>query len=289
MKRVLVTGASGFIGSHCVPLLAEAGYEVHGVVPEGVGPNASGVTWHAADLLEPDQVHRLLADVSPTHLLHLAWLVAPGEYWKSTENLRWLQSSLDLAREFADAGGERSVMAGTCAEYAQSAEPLVEGVTPLRPMTLYGACKSALHAATDAYFAERGVSSAWGHIFYLYGPGEHPNRLVPSVIRALTEGKTFVCQHPNDIRDFLHVDDVASAFVALLGSAIEGAVNIASGEPTTVGSLVNIVAVGLGQVASVVVGSASRLRDEIGWVPKLGNDTGIAATIAWWERQGIAG
>ena len=87
MNRVLVTGASGFIGSRCMPLLAGAGYEVHGVVPEGVEPNASGVTWHVADLLEPDQVLRLFADVRPTHLLHLAWLVAPGEYWKSTEKV----------------------------------------------------------------------------------------------------------------------------------------------------------------------------------------------------------
>ena len=292
MSRVLVTGASGFIGSHCVPLLVEAGYDVHGVVPEGVEPQADGVTWHTADLLEREQVRRLMADVRPTHLLHLAWFVAPGEFWRSPENLRWLQSGLDLARSFADVGGERSVMAGTCVEYAPSIEPLLEGVTPLRPTTLYGACKAALHLSSSAYYEERGVSRAWGHIFYLFGPAEHPSRLVPSVIGALRAGTTFVCHHPRDVRDFLHVEDVASAFVALLGSEVEGDVNIASGVPTKVGDLVAVVAEVLGRPELVdcssaapeesrIVGDSGRLRTEVGWTPRFGLKDGIEDSVRW--------
>jgi nucleoside-diphosphate-sugar epimerase len=296
MRRVLLTGATGFIGSNCLPLLLEAGYDVHAVVPEGTETGDARATWHTADLLEARQLHTLLTEVKPSHLLHLAWFVAPGEFWRSTENVRWLQSSLDLAREFADAGGERSVMAGTCAEYAQSNEPLVESVTPLRPTTLYGACKTALHVSSAALLSERGVSNAWGHIFYLYGPREHPSRLVPSVIQALTAGEVFVCQHPDDVRDFLHVEDVASAFVDLLGSEVDGAVNIASGQATRIGSIVDGVAAALGrtesspcdsstQAVSTIVGSASRLRDEVGWAPKWTLDEGLAETIAWWEHQ----
>lgn len=296
MSRVLLTGATGFIGSNCLPQLIEAGYEVHAVVPEGVEPDGKQAHWHTADLLDGEQVHALVGEVRPSHLLHLAWFVTPGEFWRSTENLRWLQSGLDLAGEFASAGGERSVMAGTCAEYALSTDPLVEGVTPLRPTTLYAACKSALHVSSAAYFAERGVSSAWGHVFHLYGPREHPSRLVPSVIHALTEGETFVCQHPNDVRDFLHVEDVARGFVELLGSSVQGDVNIASGEPTRVGFIVNLVATALGRnelvsydstakTLSPIVGNASRLRDEVGWAPKWAADQGIAATISWWRRQ----
>jgi nucleoside-diphosphate-sugar epimerase len=296
MSRVLVTGASGFIGSHCVPLLVEAGYDVHGVVPEGVEPQAAGITWHSADLLERDQVRQLMDEVRPTHLLHLAWFVEPGEFWRSSENLRWLQSGLDLVRSFADAGGERSVMAGTCVEYAPSTEPLLEGVTPIGPTTLYGACKAALHLSSSAFYEERGVSRAWGHIFYLYGPREHPGRLVPSVISALGEGTTFVCQHPHDVRDFLHVEDVASAFVALLGSEVEGAVNIASGEPTAVGELVTTLAGVMGRPDLVdcsavapeqsrIVGDNGRLRNEVGWRPRFDLDSGLAATVGSWMRD----
>jgi nucleoside-diphosphate-sugar epimerase len=300
VSRVLLTGATGFIGSNCLPLLLEAGCEVHAVVPEGAEYGDARARWHTADLLDAGQVHSLLAHVRPSHLLHLAWFVAPGEYWRSTENMRWLQSGLDLAREFADAGGERSVMAGTCAEYATSNEPLVEGVTPLRPTTLYGACKTALHVSSAAYFSERGVSSSWGHIFYLYGPHEHPRRLVPSVIRALTAGETFVCQHPNDVRDFLHVEDVASAFVALLGSEVQGDVNIASGEPISVGDLVAAVAQAVDRPdlvdyrptvpeASRIVGDNSRLRREVGWAPRLSRGEGIERTAGWWLSESKRG
>lgn len=300
MSRVLVTGASGFIGSHCVPLLVEAGYDVHGVVPEGVEPNAGGVDWHTADLLDPDQLHRLLADVRPTHLLHLAWFVAPGDYWASPENVRWLKAGLDLAREFADAGGERSVMAGTCAEYDQASSPLVEEVTPLRPTTLYGAAKASLHLTSAAYFAERGVSAAWAHVFYLYGPRENPGRLVPSVIRALLAGERFECSHPNDVRDFLYVEDVAGAFVRLLGSEAEGSVNIASGQGTTVGQLVAELASEIGRPELVVcdpsgagssetVGSNRRLADEVGWTPGWSMRRGTTAAVDWWKGQAREG
>jgi nucleoside-diphosphate-sugar epimerase len=296
MSRVLVTGESGFIGSHCVPLLVDAGYDVHGVEPEGLEPQAAGVTWHTADLLERDQVQRLMDEVRPTYLLHLAWFVAPGEFWRSPENLRWLQSGLDLTRSFADVGGTRSVMAGTCVEYAPSTEPLLEGVTPIGPTTLYGACKAALHLASSAYYEERGVSRAWGHVFYLYGPREHPGRLVPSVISALREGTTFVCQHPHDVRDFLHVEDVASAFVALLGSEVQGAVNIASGEPTAGGELVTALAGVMGRTDLVdcsaaapeqsrIVGDNGRLRNEVGWRPRFDLDSGLAATVGSWMRD----
>lgn len=296
MKRVLLTGATGFIGASCVPLLLDAGYEVHAVTPDVVEAFDERVHWHRADLLDAAATGALLEDVRPSHLLHLAWFVAPGEYWRSTENLRWLQAGLDLARGFAEVGGKRSVMAGTCAEYETSSMPLVEGVTPLRPTTLYGACKTALHLASASYFAEQSVSSAWAHIFYLYGPREYPNRLVPAVMRALIAGDIFECIHPDDVRDFLYVEDVAAAFVAVLDSEVEGDVNIASGEPLSVGALVVEVANEVGRPeliscavgsgpSGIIVGDSARLSNEVGFCPRRTRREGVAATVAWWKSQ----
>ena len=84
MKRVIVTGASGFIGRHTLPHLAEAGFEVH------------PISSRDADLLDERSRRDLFARFRPTHLLHLAWYVPPGKYWTSLENIRWLQASLDL-------------------------------------------------------------------------------------------------------------------------------------------------------------------------------------------------
>lgn len=300
MKRALVTGGTGFIGSNCVPMLLDAGYEVHAVVPVGVAFGDDRAIWHVGDLLDAEQRDALLGEIKATHLLHLAWFVAPGEFWRSPENLRWLEASLDLARGFADNGGVRSVMAGTCAEYEPSMKPLVEGASPLRPSTLYGACKLALHYASAAYFAERGVSSAWAHLFYLYGPREYPGRLVPSVISALRAGEEFRCSHPADVRDFLYVEDVAGGLVQLLQSEVEGDVNVASGEPTTVGGLVTEIASLLGRndlvqcadteaSGSVIVADNSRLAKEVGWKPRSAAREALEATVAWWKLEVGAG
>src|SRR4051794_12940479 len=100
MKRVLVTGASGFIGRHCLPALSARGFDVHAIHATGTPGIES--TWHRVDLIEPVQMRRLLDEVQPTHLLHLAWYVDHGKYWTSTENLRWIEASLSLLRGFVE-------------------------------------------------------------------------------------------------------------------------------------------------------------------------------------------
>src|ERR1051326_2699109 len=117
MRKVLLTGARGFLGQSCLSLLQAEGFEVHAVSSSGTTDPGSDVRWHQADLLDSDQVADLLADVEPSHLLHLAWYAARGRCWSSTENVRWIRASLNLLQSFTEQGGERVVMAGTCAEY----------------------------------------------------------------------------------------------------------------------------------------------------------------------------
>src|SRR2546427_1711413 len=99
--RVLVTGASGFIGRHCIPYLLEAGHEVHAAVRTPV--KISGPIWHPVDLLSPGASSRLISTVEPEALLHLVWYTAHGEYWTSSENLRWVSASLELIHASAAA------------------------------------------------------------------------------------------------------------------------------------------------------------------------------------------
>ena len=115
------------------------------------------MTWHRADLLDREQTSALMKAVAPTHLLHFAWYAEPGKYWHSEENLRWVEASLRLLRAFAGAGGRRIVIAGTCAEYAWTREThCKEESTPLRPATLYGSAKHALHLVARSHAAETG-------------------------------------------------------------------------------------------------------------------------------------
>src|SRR6185437_8481597 len=206
MKRLLITGATGFVGRPALELLVRNGYELHAVARKRQ-PAHPGVQWHTWDLHDENSVPTLFADVKPTHMLHFAWYAEHRKYWTAPENVDWLEASLAMMRAFKHYGGHRIVVAGTCAEYAWDTNGFcTEGVTPLRPRTLYGNCKNALQASLSAYSREVGLSSAWGRIFFPYGPHEYPSRLVPSVIRSLLKGEVARCTSGEQIRDFIHVE-----------------------------------------------------------------------------------
>jgi nucleoside-diphosphate-sugar epimerase len=297
--RVLVTGAAGFIGRHALPLLQAGGYEVHAVDVTAPADPVPAIHWHRGDLLDALQTDRLLAEVRPSHLLHFAWYAKPGEYWNSLENIRWVEASLHLLTAFHLQGGQRVVMAGTCAEYDWSQGDCSEEATPLSPTSLYGACKNALQTLLGEFSRVTGLSSAWGRIFFLYGPGEPPQRLVSSVILHLLRKEPAPCSHGRQVRDFLHVEDVASAFVSLLASSVRGPVNIASGQPVTLREVVLAAADCLGardlvQFGAVqvprqepprIVGHCRRLADEVGWQPRYDLAAGMVRTVRYWQDR----
>src|SRR5437764_10269209 len=114
VKRVLVTGATGFVGSQSLGPLRDRSFEIHAIARRP--PPETDVTWHGVDLLDAPQLDRIVSEVRATHLLHFSWYAVHGSYWRSPENLRWVEASSRLGRAFREAGGARAVIAGTCAE-----------------------------------------------------------------------------------------------------------------------------------------------------------------------------
>jgi nucleoside-diphosphate-sugar epimerase len=300
---VLVTGASGFIGRHCVELFERQNFRVHAVTRHaGHFQSAAGVQWHVSDLLEQGTVRSLLAQIRPTHLLHLAWYAEPGKFWTSLENYRHVAASLELLQAFAAAGGRRAVVAGTGAEYDWRYGYCSEDVTPLVPRTTYGTCKNALRLLATALAADAGFSLAWGRVFWLFGPYEHPSRLVASVINSILTGGVAACSAGTQLRPFLHVSDVATALIALLDGSIVGPVNIAAADAVRVRDVVQTIArqmnaterIRFGVVPTpaddppVLMANTRRLTDEVGWTPAYDLDSGLADTIAWWRSHNAA-
>lgn len=299
MSRVLITGATGFIGRHCLPSLLARGYEVHAVTAHTPRIDLPGVVWHQADLLDATQTIALVAQVQPSHLLHLAWYVTPGKFWTAPENLAWVAASLALVQTFVAHGGKRAVISGTCAEYDWRYGYCVEAVTPLAPTTLYGAAKHALQMLSTAYAAQQSLSMAWGRIFFLYGPYEPPVRFVASVVRSLLRDEAARCSHGRQVRDLLYVQDVADAFVALLASDVQGPVNIGSGSPVTLGEVACLLGQAIGRLDLIKLGAIdapaddppllvaaiTRLHSEVGWRPTYTLQDGLAQTINWWRQH----
>ena len=298
-KVVLLTGATGFIGRHAVEPLRARGYEIHAVSTRGAPADMPGVQFHQGNLLEPGTARRVLAAVKPSHLLHLAWYVVPGKLITSPENYEWVRASMELVQEFAAAGGKRVTSCGSGYEYDWRYGFCNEQLTAQVPNTVYGACKQALNLMTENFAATANLSSAWGRVFFLYGPHEHPQRLVSSIILSMLRGEPAKSSHGRQIRDYMHVQDVADGLVAVLDSELRGTVNVSSGRATqirdivlTLGSLLGrpeLVQLGAlparANDAPMVVGDNAKIMAELGWQPKFELDSGLAHTIDWWKAR----
>ena len=281
-ERVLVTGASGFIGQHMPELLRTRGYETH-VTARGTLPETAGITAHGVDLLRQDEAHRLIKDLRPAIIIHTAWYVAHRRFWTAPENTDWLEASTALAAYAAEAGTRRFVGLGTCAEYAtdagDDAYPWPE-TRPIAPATPYGEAKAALaRRLAEMAEARARFSFAWARLFHLFGPGEHPARLVPSIMIALREGREAQCASGRPVRDFISTQNAAAAITALATSQVTGPVNIASGAPISIAAMARLIAeiagrpylLRLGALpdrpneAPYMVAHTGRLRREVGF------------------------
>jgi nucleoside-diphosphate-sugar epimerase len=300
MKRILVTGAGGFVGRHCLPELLARGFEVHGTLsPRAQAPAfprqvADHIAWHAVDLLDHHAVHRMVQRVRPTHLLHLAWITTPGEYWTSPINHAWATASLQLLWSFRDARGERVVMTGSCAEYDCRTGICSESSTPIRPASAYGKAKHVVHRLLDEESAKTGLSAAWARLFFLYGPHGDPSRLPRAVIEPLLRGEPAPCSVGESQRDYLYITDAAAAICAVADSPLTGSINIASGQRTQVADMIRSCGQILGREEllnwgahpsanepPLIVGDVGRLQTELGWFPKVNLAEGLVMTIEW--------
>lgn len=302
MKRVILTGATGFVGRQAIEPLVQQGFEVHAITRGATEQRqgAENVVWHSLDLLDAAKVGDFCRVVRAGYLLHFAWYVEHGKFWNAPENLDWVAASLNLLRRFAENGGRRVVSAGTVAEYDWRTDGVYsETETSLAQHTLYGASKHAVHLILRRFAEQTNLEYAWGRIFFLFGAGEAPNRLVASVVRSLLNDEPAKCSHGNQIRDFMAVEDAADAFAALLASDVCGAVNVASGKAVKLKDLIYVIADSLGARENVrlgaippqtgepteIVADTRRLREEVGWQPQRTLDERLSQTIDWWRMR----
>ncbi len=294
--RILLTGATGFIGSHVARVLVGAGHEVHAIVRPNsnltrISDIKSSLQFVTGDLLNPSFVLRA---PSCDLAVHLAWNVEPGKYVNSPQNRDYVDASLRLVEQLGNNGCSRFVAAGTCFEYDTSAGTLSES-GPTRPNTVYGECKLQLFRALQ----KLDFNFVWTRFFYQYGPHEDPRRLVPHVIRMLLHGERAELTPGEQVRDFLHVEDVARAVCAVAQSNLVGAVNIGSGTGVSVRDFALKIGDILGRRDLIALGVRPYAPNEpmriiadnrllcscTTWQPRRDLDTGLRETIDWWKTQ----
>lgn len=251
---MLLTGATGFVGSQILRALKEKGVFVRAITrqkyTDGIADQyvstpdlfLESVEWWAEQLVDIDTV------------IHAAWYVEPSKYLYAQENQICLDGSLQLAEAFKYSDASHFTGIGTCFEY-----DLDEGVlsvdTSLKPTTPYSIAKVDLFYKLSQILSETQKSFGWCRLFYLYGENEHPSRLVPYLHQQLQSGEKVELTSGNQIRDFMDVTDAGNAIAKSALDQVCGAINICSGIPVTVRGLAEQIADQYGRRDLLIFGS----------------------------------
>ena len=239
--RVIITGATGFIGSHVVSELVKRKIKTLCLGRHKcVSPHSDFVK---CDLLaQPYCVRDIFEEFKPTHLIHLAWVTEHGTYWNSSLNLDWLSASNHLVSQFCQSGGQHVVAAGTCAEYDWRYGYCVEDLTPLNSTSSYGLMKNVTRQSIEDICRKHDVGLAWTRIFFPYGEGESSQRLIPSLFRVCRGEEQPFGINFTSYRDMLHVADAAGAITLCSENSVVGTFNISSGQPASLGYVLKCIA-----------------------------------------------
>lgn len=238
--RVLVTGATGFIGRHVVTSLLAKGYSVIAV----------GRSQQRADILGwPKAVKFVVCDIHGCDLditarfgvfdaaIHLAWPGLPN--YKSLFHIESvLPAECRFLKALIMAGCKNLVVTGTCFEYGMQNGCLHEGLES-RPENPYALAKDTLRRYLQALSVYESYSLKWARLFYMYGPGQSESSLIPQLELALARGdQEFFMSGGEQLRDYLPVECVALHLISLLEMQFEGVINVCSGQPVSVRRLV---------------------------------------------------
>lgn len=277
-RRVLMTGMGGFIGRHTAAALRLRGAEV-------VDARQSG----AYDFLQAGDRARAMDGMRADTLVHLAWVTDHGSFWTDAANEAWAAATVDLAARFWDAGGRRVVAVGSGAEYDWSQAGAFSESMPLVPHTPYGKAKAKTGEALLRMAEDRGASAAWARVFFLFGTGEAPGRLVPSALRACLEKTPLACGPAPTVRDFWDVRNVGGALAALALADLSGPLNVASGAGVSLeefGAIIEKIT-GVGGMLrygarplspgdpQAIVADATRLQSELGFDALVSFESGL--------------
>lgn len=277
--KVLITGASGFIGQSITKILHHKGIPI---VSIGRSKPDYSINHIDLDLLKEKNFKPILQKIQATHLLHLAWHTEHSNYWTSPLNFSWVDSTIKLVYAFCATNGQHIVMAGSCAEYDWSEGRCDDENTQLNPNSIYGICKDVARRRAKLICNQFDVSCAWGRVFFPFGPGQSTHHLIPSLINYFQGKRAPFAIDTEAYRDFMYISDVAEAFITLLLLNKSGTFNISSGKVISIAEIINMIASILkvksdhifslkkdfGNRSKIVFGNNEKLKN-LGWYQKI--------------------
>jgi len=298
--RIFLTGATGFIGRYVLKHLEKEGHDIlllTRVSQENISSiiKSKKVNIVSGNLSDINKWKDKLIQFKPEVTIHLAWEGIPDYGVKaSIKNLKY---GLDLFEELAEIGCRKIICTGSCWEYGQNQGEISEDL-PVKSSNAFTTAKNVLHLFGREIAKENNMQFIWTRLFYVYGPGQRENSLIPYIIKCVKEGKGLKIKTPSARNDFIYVEDVVKAIVAILKKCNQNTVyNIGSGYSTSIQDIINIVYSelnfqyksedDLSKTEKICYDNfwadISKIKKEIGWKPKIDIENGIQKIISFYE------
>lgn len=304
-RHVLVTGAAGFVGRHLVAALKAAGAGVCAVDLPGVEfpPEFSGLRTEHADLSDPDTARKLVSNAKPDFVFHLAAMTDVAREWQKLRAA--LTANVEVSVNLFEAAClldpmPRLVVLGTHEEYGDQIAPFEEKMQA-RPVSPYSWSKAAVTQLAGMVHRTFGLPATVLRPFLVYGPGQPPTSLIPSLIAALVEGREFEMTAGEQTRDFVYIGDLVDAILlaGLREKAVGEIINVCTGQDIQVRQIVKDIAQMLGAEnllklgavpyskaeAMRIVGDPSKARKLLGFTPAMRLQDGVKTTVDWFRER----
>lgn len=306
-KKVLITGATGFVGSSLLRRCLQENAEVHILTTEAsdkwrINDVINRVHGHCVDLLDCGQLTKIVSDINPKIIFHLA---AYGVYAFQKDVNKVMETNflgtINLVNACKNIEFELFVNTGSSFEYGIKSVPLNEN-DMLEPINEYGISKAASTLYCQGISKIENKSMATLRLFTPYGYYEKLPRLIPSVIISCLKSKNPKVSSPESVRDFVFIDDVVDAYIKLVDNShkAKGEIfNIGYGKQSSIGDAVDII---IGLIGGNVVPEWGSIQDNriesrmwqadiskaeilLNWKPKYNLDQGLRNTIEWFKEN----
>lgn len=304
--RVLITGATGFVGACLTRRLLELGHEIHVFVrPESsmwrIASIATELILHDVDLRDTQDVSRAVMTIRPEYVFHLA-VYGGFSFQQNIESIYAsnLLGTINLVHACEKTDFKLFVNTGSSSEYGLKVPPMKE-CDILEPVGDYAVSKAAATLFCRSEASQKNLPIITLRVFSPYGPWDDPKRLIPYVISSLLNKKIPALSNPASVRDYIFIDDVIKAYLAVMSApVIPGAIyNVGSGWQTSIGDVVTKITTFIGNGITPVWGARETLRPEpanwmadihalkshCNWQPATGLDDGLQNTIDWMKTN----
>jgi len=297
---VLVTGGTGFIGSHLVEYLLKEGANISIISKERIKLE-NNINVFTGNLSDPEFTNRVVKEVKPRKIFHLGAFVNPSRDFGMLNKIykNNFYGTVNLLQSLLGTSYESFVFTSTAEVYGNNKVPFKEDMQ-LNPLSPYSLSKASAEMICNMFYQIYKNPIIILRLFLVYGPGQKPDRFVPQLITTLLNNKKFVMTKGEQKRDFVFVEDVAEALIkASLSREAQGqTINICTGKPNSIKEIADNVSDMINAKNLIdyskpyreneqwdYYGDLGKARKILRWEPRTNIEDGLKKTIDWYKKH----